>query len=42
MGKRIGYIDAMRGLAMIAASLLVGRIIRLSPILAHWLLAAKR
>ena len=71
MGKRIGYVDAMRGLAMllvvvgewfranpnpvieyvlamavaavvIAASLLVGRIIRLSPTLAHWLLAAKK
>ena len=39
----IEYMLAMAvAVVVIAASLLVGRIIRLSPILAHWLLAAKR
>lgn len=39
----IEYVLAMAIAAVvIAASLLVGRIIRISPTLAHWLLAAKK
>lgn len=39
----IEYVLAMAVAAVvIATSLLVGRIIRLSPTLAHWLLAAKK
>ena len=39
----VEYVLAMAIAAVvIVASLLVGRIIRLSPTLAHWLLAAKK